>query len=130
MTASGMLVSPVLHPQPDYLAETGLNTAYRKVLQTTVTMQVVAMSVLDTIPAEIHMYSTQFVLIDQGRARVRLDGQYFTLTAGQSVVIPPGSLHQIDNVSNGGVPLKLITIYSPPLHDPREFVSVRGDEDE
>jgi mannose-6-phosphate isomerase-like protein (cupin superfamily) len=97
------------------------NNAYRDVRYTTAQMQIVFMRVPvnGEIPMETHTYSTQFITVVSGIADVRVDDENSVLQRDDSVIIPAGSRHRIQNA--GTSPLKLWTIYAPPTHEPHEY---------
>ena len=92
------------------------NVNYRKVIQTTDTMQLVLMNIQpnDNIPKEIHRKTTQFIRIESGSGYAILNGVKSTLSDGKAIVIPPGVEHEIVAGKNG---MKLYTLYSPPEHE-------------
>lgn len=104
---------------------TDKNRYYRRVLATTAYQQLVLMSVATEIPRETHPYNDQFIRIERGSAEVEADGRVFNLREGDSITIPAGTLHKVTNV--GIAPVKLYTIYSPPMHPADE---VQRDPDE
>jgi mannose-6-phosphate isomerase-like protein (cupin superfamily) len=95
------------------------NNAYRKVIFTTITQQLVVMNLLprEEIGSEHHPHTTQFIRIESGQGRAILNGITYELADNMAVVIPPGTEHNIINTSDR-LPLKLYTIYSPPEHEP------------
>ena len=94
------------------------NPYYRRVLATTLNMQLVVMSLLphEDIGNEIHPYITQFIRIEKGNGMGIIDGKKCILSPGFALIIPPGTEHNIINTSSTEL-LKLYTIYSPPNHD-------------
>lgn len=104
--------------------ETLANESYRRVVHTVPgKMQLVLMSLLpsESIPNETHDDTAQFIRIEQGTALVTIDDrQVHRLDAGDSIMVPPKTLHQVTNatVTSNGV-LKLYTIYTPPEHPVR-----------
>jgi mannose-6-phosphate isomerase-like protein (cupin superfamily) len=93
------------------------NRYFRRVLSTTPTMQVVAMSLRpgEEIGSEVHPYITQFVKIEKGTGVAVMDNIPYELFAGVAVVIPAGTQHNIINTSRTEY-LRLYTVYSPPNH--------------
>ena len=98
------------------------NTAYRNVLFTTLTQQLVVMSLLpkEEIGAEVHPNTTQFIRIESGRAIAILNGKEYILNDNDAIVIPASVNHNIINASSDKL-LKLYTIYSPPEHKPDTY---------
>ena len=92
------------------------NTAYRKIIYTTSTMQLVYMSIQpgEDIGFETHPQTTQFIRVEEGEGRLVQSSGWKRLRRDIATVIPPGTRHNI--VSTGNAPLKLYTIYSPPEH--------------
>lgn len=92
------------------------NNNYRKVLHTTKNMQLVVMSLNpgEEIGVETHPKTSQFIRVEAGNATVTIGRSTYRLKDGDSVVIPPGSRHNV--VSTGRKDLKLYTIYTPPEH--------------
>jgi len=63
------------------------------------------------IPREIHEDLTQFIRIEQGRAKVTTDSdEPVLLTAGSGLVVPAGTYHEVKSL--GPQTLKLYSIYS------------------
>lgn len=91
------------------------NTEYRRVLYTAKNCQLVLMCLQpgDEIGKEVHKLD-QFIRIEQGRARIMLDGVEHILENDFAVVIPAGIEHNIINI--GEDQLKLYTLYAPPEH--------------
>ena len=100
--------------------ETIRNDAYRRVLFTTKDQQLVLMSLQpgEDIPAETHS-GTQFIRIEKGIALAQINNFDYLLEDGDSITIPPDTLHYIKNLSNGD--LKLYTLYCPPEHKEGEY---------
>lgn len=101
---------------------TKLNTNFRTVLWTGNHMQITLMSILtrSDIGLEIHHETDQFLKIEQGYALIKMGSckenlEYETRAqSGYSILIPAETWHNIINI--GRVPLKLYSIYSPPVH--------------
>lgn len=92
------------------------NTNFRQVLFTAKHMQLVLMALKpgEEIGEEIHENVDQFFRIEQGEAKVIIDGEEDVLNDGMVAIVPAGAKHNVINISN--VDLKLYTIYSPPNH--------------
>ena len=95
--------------------ETLKNVDYRRVLYTGTHSQLVLMSIEpgDEIGEEVH-HLDQFIRLEQGHARVVLDGVAHEVAEDWAVVIPAGTKHNVTNT--GDVPLKLYSLYAPPEH--------------
>lgn len=92
------------------------NDNFRKVLFTGKHMQLVVMSLKpgEDIGEEIHEHVDQFFRVEEGEAKVIIDGEEELLKEEMVTIVPAGSKHNVVNV--GDVDLKLYTIYSPPNH--------------
>ena len=92
------------------------NDNFRKVIYTAKFSQLVVMSLrpLEDIGEEVHQVD-QFFRFEQGTGEAILDGVTQKINAGDTVIVPAGTKHNIRNTSNTD-PLKLYTLYSPPNH--------------
>jgi mannose-6-phosphate isomerase-like protein (cupin superfamily) len=93
------------------------NTEYRRVIHTTPQQQLVVMHIRPEdkgIHAEKHRGTTQSILIHSGKGKAVIEGKSYPLKAGTLVTIGPDAEHEI--FQEGPTPLKLSTIYSPPVH--------------
>jgi len=92
------------------------NNNFRQVLYTGKYMQLVVMSLEpgDDIGEEVHESVDQFFRIEEGEAKVIIDGKEDVLKEDMVAIVPAGSLHNVINTSD--VDLKLYTIYAPPNH--------------
>ena len=98
------------------------NDAYRRVIFTTTTIQMVVMCLAphQDIPKEQHKLSTQILRVEHGDCAVELFAKNgfakkrVILRVGDSVIIPPGKFHRVIAGTNG---VRLSTLYSPPQHD-------------
>jgi mannose-6-phosphate isomerase-like protein (cupin superfamily) len=92
------------------------NTNFRQVLFTGKHMQLVVMALKpgEDIGEEIHDHVDQFFRIEQGEAKVIIDGEEAILKEDMVAIVPAGAKHNLINTSN--VDLKLYTIYAPPNH--------------
>jgi mannose-6-phosphate isomerase-like protein (cupin superfamily) len=101
----------------DIEEETKKNNNFRKVLYTGKYQQLVAMSLKpgEDIGEEIHETVDQFFRIEEGEAKVVIDGEETQLKEDDVVIVPAGSNHNLFNVSSSD-DLKLYTIYTPPNH--------------
>lgn len=93
------------------------NEFFRHVLYTGLHAQLVVMclNVGEEIGMEVHAAVDQFFRIEEGSGKVVADGNETPVSAGDAIVIPAGTQHNIINVSET-LKLKLYTIYSPPNH--------------
>ena len=94
------------------------NNYFRKVLFTGKHAQLVVMCLnpKEEIGNEVHNHVDQFFRIEQGKAVFVFNGkERHTAGAGDAVIIPAGTYHNVINASKAGK-LKLYTVYSPPNH--------------
>ena len=96
--------------------KTEQNNFFRQVLYTGKYTQLVVMSLLpgEEIGMEVHPQVDQFFRIEEGRAKVIIDGEEHEVYEGFAIIVPAGSQHNVINA--GSNPLKLYTLYSPPNH--------------
>lgn len=100
----------------DIEEETIDNTDYRRTLYTG-RMQLVVMSLTpeEDIPEEVHPNIDQFIRVEEGKARVRIEDEEHVLESDDVIIIPSGKKHYVNNISEDQ-DLKLYTIYTPPEH--------------
>lgn len=110
--------------------DTLANRYYRKVLYTSPNLQLVLMSLAphEEIGKERHPNLTQFIRSEQGNGLAIINGRRYPLRDGEIVMIPPGAMHNVLNLSNTE-PLQLYTIYSPPQHPPHTIHQSKADAD-
>jgi len=96
--------------------ETKKNEYFRRVLYTAGNSQLVVMTLKpgEEIGMEKHDNLDQFIRLEEGEAKVVLDGKETAIEDDWAVVIPAGTWHNVVNTGKG--PLQLYTIYSPPQH--------------
>ncbi|MDD2577841.1 MAG: cupin domain-containing protein [Candidatus Dojkabacteria bacterium] len=92
------------------------NNNFREVLYTGKHMQLVVMSLKpgEEIGEEIHDHVDQFFRVEQGEAKVIIDGKEDILKEDMVVIVPAGAQHNL--INNSDIDLKLYTIYSPANH--------------
>lgn len=97
--------------------DTTENEDFRRVLYTAPHSQLVLMSLLpsEEIGEEVHGRNDQFFRIEYGNGMAVLNGEEVPFKAGDCVVVPSGTKHNIINTSKVNK-LKLYTIYSPAKH--------------
>ena len=95
------------------------NEYYRNVVYTDKNIQIVEMSLQpnEEIGLERHSGTTQFFRIEKGYGMAQIEKNFYILEDGSAFAIPPNNLHNVVNLSSTK-PLKLYTIYSPPVHAP------------
>ena len=93
------------------------NSNFRKVLYTGKHSQLVLMSLQpgEEIGLETHGENDQFLRFEGGDGTVFIDGNEYSVTDGDAVIVPAGAEHNVVNVSDSEE-LKIYTIYSPPHH--------------
>ena len=96
--------------------KTEQNNFFRQVLYTGKHTQLVVMSLLpgEEIGMEVHPQVDQFFRIEEGQAKVVIDGEEHEVDEGFAIIVPAGSQHNV--INTGSNPLKLYTLYSPPNH--------------
>jgi mannose-6-phosphate isomerase-like protein (cupin superfamily) len=94
------------------------NTAFRRTVVTGPHSQVVVMSLApgEDIGEEVHEHGDQVLLFIEGEGEAVLEGEASPIGVGDMVFVPAGTLHNI--VSGTAQPLKLVTVYAPPEHEP------------
>lgn len=102
------------------------NKNYRKVINTTVNMQLVLMSLLPSqdIGIEQHTHTSQFIRVESGSGQAIIAGEKYNLKDGDIVVIPPKTQHNIIN-THKSKRLQLYTIYTPPEHKPNTIEKIK-----
>lgn len=92
------------------------NQLYRDVVFTGRMSQIALMSIPpgDHIGYETHDAVEQIIVVHSGSGRLTIDGDTRDVGAGDVIVVPPGTPHDI--VNTGESPLRLYTIYTPPNH--------------
>lgn len=105
------------HASEDFVKIAKENEDYRKVLQTTKELQVVAMALKgeEDIPQEIHKTVSQLILIVEGTALIKLGERLHKVKAGMFFTIPSGHYHTVYKSKNDDW-LKLLSFYAPPEH--------------
>ncbi len=77
----------------------------------------------EEIGAEVHKLD-QFFRVEEGSGEAVLDGVRTAIRAGFAIVVSAGAEH---NINTGGVPLKLYTLYAPPIHQDGVVHHTRAD---
>jgi mannose-6-phosphate isomerase-like protein (cupin superfamily) len=98
------------------IRETQNNTDFRKVLFTGARSQLVIMSIPPggEVGAETHIYTEQILFFLSGTGKAILNGKESPISAGDVVVVTPGTQHNF--INTGTDPLKIYTVYAPPNH--------------
>jgi mannose-6-phosphate isomerase-like protein (cupin superfamily) len=115
------MITPAIEtaePRAGIRAQALGNEAFRRVIQTAQHAQVVAMTLPPggEIGAEVHPGTDQLFLIVGGSAEAQVGDVTVPAAPGDVVFVEAGTRH---NITNRGVEaLRLITVYSPPAHQP------------
>ena len=93
------------------------NNNFRKVLYSGSHLQLVLMSLNagEEIGEEVHHDNDQFFRFESGNGKCIIDGNNYTVTNGDVIIIPAGAKHNIIN-TDSNAELKMYTIYAPPHH--------------
>ena len=94
------------------------NNNFRDVVETGNKMQVVLMSIAfgEDIGMEVHPDNEQVLVCVAGQGKAILNGEESEFNEGDLVLVKAGTQHNFINVGND--PMKIITLYSPPHHNP------------
>ena len=94
------------------------NTNFREVLYTGKCTQLVVMSIAPgtDVGEEVHARVDQTLYIVSGVCEVVLDKKTSKVSAGEIIIVSPGTLHNF--INKGKDDVKIITTYSPPNHLP------------
>ncbi len=92
------------------------NTNFRTVLHTTDKSQLVVMNIPvgGEIGEETHAHVEQILFVQSGTGKTVLDGKETDVNAGDVIMVPPGTKHNLLNA--GATPLIIATVYVPPNH--------------
>lgn len=102
----------------DIMALARDNQHFRQEVMTGPKMQVVLMTLPpgEEIGAETHPDRDQMLLFVEGEARSILDGVERDVAEGELVLVRAGTRHNF--VNSGDRPLRIVTAYAPPEHEP------------
>jgi mannose-6-phosphate isomerase-like protein (cupin superfamily) len=111
------------------IQETQSNVNFRKVLFTGTRSQLVVMSIPPggEVGEETHIYTEQTLFFLSGTGKAILDGKESLISAGDVVVVTPGTKHNF--INTGTVPLKIYTVYAPPNHIDGTIEATKSDAD-
>lgn len=96
------------------------NRFYRRIIKTIPGKQQLVLMNLEPgedIPLETHRTASQFFRVEDGIGEWIVGNRRYRLKDGDFIIVPPNTKHYVRQV--GSRPLKLYTIYSPPVHSPR-----------
>jgi mannose-6-phosphate isomerase-like protein (cupin superfamily) len=102
----------------DVVAVARENDAFRREIETGPHSQLVAMTIPPggEIGEEVHEHVDQILLFVEGEATAVLDGARSDVGPNDLVFVKAGTRHNFINAGQG--PLRLVTIYAPPEHEP------------
>jgi mannose-6-phosphate isomerase-like protein (cupin superfamily) len=105
------------------------NDAYRRVVFTGATSQLVVMSIPkgSNIGIETHANVEQLIFIASGRGKAVVNGTESPLVPGDVVVATPGTRHDV--VNTGTEPLRIYTVYAPANHIDGRIQQTKADAD-
>jgi mannose-6-phosphate isomerase-like protein (cupin superfamily) len=94
------------------------NDDFRREVATGERSQVVVMTIPPggEIGEEVHEGIDQILLFVEGEAEAIVGGERRTVGADELALVPAGTRHNFVNRGDG--PLRLVTVYSPPEHEP------------
>ena len=115
--------------QVDILAEARKNEAFRREILTGEHEQVVVMTIPPggEIGDEVHPDTDQVLTFVDGTGEARLDGETSEVEPNDLVFVRAGTRHNF--VNTGDKPLRLITIYAPPEHEPGTVHQTKAEAD-
>jgi mannose-6-phosphate isomerase-like protein (cupin superfamily) len=92
------------------------NENYRRVINTGKQSQVVLMSLPpgEEIGEETHANVDQIFLIEDGKGEILIDNNLLPIEEHSAAFVPAGAKHTLR--CTGKKPMKLCTIYAPPVH--------------
>lgn len=113
----------------DILAAARTNESFRRVIGTGAYEQVVVMTVAvdGEIGDEVHPDTDQLFIFVEGNGDARLDGTVRSVAPSDVVFVRAGVRHNF--INRGTQPLRLITIYAPPQHEPGTVHETKADAD-
>lgn len=110
--------TPTLNYNPDIVELARQNDAFRREIITGAHSQVVLMTVPPggEIGEEVHEAIDQLLVFIEGEGHAILDGATSRVEPNVLVFVSAGTRHNFRNT--GDVPLRLVSVYSPPEHPP------------
>lgn len=113
----------------DILAAARSNDAFRREVLTGDHEQVVVMTIPagEEIGEEVHPDTDQVLVFVDGRGQADLDGESSNIGPNDLVFVHAGTRHNFRNT--GDQPLRLITIYAPPEHEPGTVHQTKAEAD-
>jgi mannose-6-phosphate isomerase-like protein (cupin superfamily) len=113
----------------DVLALARENDAFRREIATGPHSQLVVMTIPPggEIGEEVHEHVDQILLFVEGEADAVLEGERSAVGPNDLVFVKAGTRHNF--VNTGDRPLRLVTIYAPPEHEPGTLHATKKDAD-
>lgn len=102
---------------------------FRREVMTGPRMQIVVMTIPPggEIGEETHPDTDQMLYFVEGTGEAILDGERSPVSAGRMVLVRAGVRHNFANTSEQ--PLRLVTAYAPPEHEPGTVHATRAEAD-
>ena len=102
---------------------------FRREVATGRNEQVVVMTIPPggEIGEEVHEHGDQVLLFVEGAGEAVIEGETQPIREGQLVLVPAGTRHNF--VAGGGGPLRLVTVYAPPEHEPGTVHRTKAEAD-
>lgn len=125
-------MKPNVQHQPyvaDVEGQALVNTAFRRVIDTTDRSQLVLMCVPagGEIGEETHTDTDQILVFVNGHGEAVFANERRPVSKGVVVVVPAGTQHNF--LANAGEKLQLFTIYTPPHHRANTVHATKADAD-
>jgi mannose-6-phosphate isomerase-like protein (cupin superfamily) len=113
----------------DIVAVARKNDDFRRVILTGEHSQVVAMTIPigGEIGEEVHADVDQVLIFVDGQGDAILEGERNPIDENDLVFVKAGTKHNFVNTGEG--PLRLVTIYSPPEHEPGTIHATKEEAD-
>lgn len=102
---------------------------FRREVMTGPKMQIVVMTIPvgEEIGEETHPDTDQVLYFIDGEGESVLEGERSPVSAGHLVFVRAGTLHNF--VNTGDRPLRLVTAYAPPEHEPGTVHATKAEAD-
>lgn len=103
----------------DLAAEAASNNLFRKILETTASLQLGLMTLVpgETTGVEKHTDKEQMFFVVSGELSLQVGGVSFSLSKGGAAIVPRSTFHEIWCERNAAEPARLFTLYSTKEHD-------------
>lgn len=111
------------------IKETNENDNFRRVLFTGKNSQLVVMTIPPggEVGKETHQYTEQTLFFLSGSGEGEWNGERFSVSSGDVVVVTPGTEHNFWNT--GSDEMKIYTVYAPPNHINGRIHRTKADAD-